>query len=178
MNIGVVLLADDVKEYLISEDTGANVIQLFPEHVVVVKNKVVSSDAVTVLLDKQASPLQLVVVDSKVVSLKTVLVDHVIGGIGTTKDVGSTKVELPGLAETLIAGLVAEAGMLVESTGKLVELVKYVEVTVLVETSLELAVKFPMLLKAKVELEFVKIGNSVIVTVISGSVTVSVIVTF
>mgnify|MGYP006914967851 FL=1 len=178
MNIGVVLLADDVKEYLISEDTGANVIQLFPEHVVVVKNKVVSSDAVTVLLDKQASPLQLVVVDSKVVSLKTVLVDHVIGGIGTTKDVGSTKVELSGLAETLIAGLVAEAGMLVESTGKLVELVKYVEVTVLVETSLELAVKFPMLLKAKVELEFVKIGNSVIVTVISGSVTVSVTVTF
>ena len=117
-------------------------------------------------------------VDSKVVSLKTVLVDHVIGGIGTTKDVGSTKVELSGLAETLIAGLVAEAGMLVESTGKLVELVKYVEVTVLVETSLELAVKFPMLLKAKVELEFVKIGNSVIVTVISGSVTVSVTVTF
>lgn len=178
MNIGVVLLANDVKKYLILEDTGANVIQLFPEHVVVVKNKVVSSDAVTVLLDKQASPLQLLVVDSKVVSLKTVLVDHVIGGIGTTKDVGSTKVELPGLAETLIAGLVAETGMLVESTGKLVELVKYVEVTVLVETSLELAVKFPMLLKAKVELEFVKIGNSVIVTVISGSVTVSVTVTF
>ena len=59
MNIGVVLLANDVKEYLISEGTGANVIQLFPEHVVVVKNKVVSSDAVTVLLDKQASPLQL-----------------------------------------------------------------------------------------------------------------------
>lgn len=58
MVIGVVLLAIDVNEYSISEDTGANVIQASSEHDVVVNSKVVSEETVTVLPERQASSLQ------------------------------------------------------------------------------------------------------------------------
>lgn len=58
MVIGVVLLAIDVNEYSISEDSGAKVIQASSEHDVVVNSKVVSEETVTVLPERQASSLQ------------------------------------------------------------------------------------------------------------------------